>query len=561
MKAIITISANASQNEQSCIGPNEMTRQLVSEPCIRSLVAEMLRGGNPLTVGVGIIIEVIRKNNSDYDPDVGAGADSAPTTSDPIYLGTLLRLFATHVPDFMQLILSPKHRISTENGTKVVEREPLKSTFGANIEPLGFDRFKTCELMAELLHCSNMGLLNERGSEAYVKERDRERDRLKAERAAARAEHGSSEQGYSQDGSGFNQGHPQGAMITRSPSEARRLEVANGGDDDGFEDVSASGILSEDAKEDFEDFSAFRHRAPEDSTDPVHFQGKPRLDLGDEFVDEPLLSPRDDGRPPNGADENGDYSEKRAILRSGPLSPRSLEFTEKIGGLEIDHDTVMTSAPPSAADNDNGHPRLEQPSDASSHSSSMRENHHAPPLPHRLEPHETGTSPEMADVPFSPHADDKPAPLFARRTEQPPQNVDLAVGSRESKAAANNNSNDTIDTTHGEEGDSVRSMLLSGNEQEFEPHAETDIDGRPVVGDFLKMMFVEHRVVPTILVSLSSDFEAEPVLLGVMQLTVRRPGFLLSISLEQLPSQCSIRRCTTGFQRAHGPRIQSISSH
>ena len=68
VKAIITISANASQNEQSCIGPNSLTRQLVSDSCIEPLIANMLKGGNPLTVGGGIIIEVIRKNNSDYDP-------------------------------------------------------------------------------------------------------------------------------------------------------------------------------------------------------------------------------------------------------------------------------------------------------------------------------------------------------------------------------------------------------------------------------------------------------------------------------------------------------------
>jgi hypothetical protein len=29
---------------------------------------------------------------------------------------------------------------------------------------------------------------------------------------------------------------------------------------------------------------------------------------------------------------------------------------------------------------------------------------------------------------------------------------------------------------------------------------EPDVDGTPVVGDLLKMKFVEHRVVPTILV-------------------------------------------------------------
>jgi SIT4-associating protein SAP185/190 len=170
IKAIITISANASQNEQQCIGPNELTRQLVSRKCVEQLISYMLKGGNPLTVGVGIIIEVIRKNNSDYDPDVGAEANAVPTSRDPIYLGTLLRLFADNVPNFMNLIMNPP-----------TEKTPLDSTFGQKLEPLGFDRFRTCELMAELLHCSNMGLLNEVGSEQLISGRDTERNRLRAQ--------------------------------------------------------------------------------------------------------------------------------------------------------------------------------------------------------------------------------------------------------------------------------------------------------------------------------------------------------------------------------------------
>src|SRR5436190_15767678 len=141
----------------------------------------MLQGGNHLTVGVGIIIEVIRKNNSDYDPDVGAEASTIPTSRDPIYLGTLLRLFAQNVPKFMELISNPDHSVTNGDGVVTVRRRELKVAFGETIEPLGFDRFKTCELMAELLHCSNMGLLNERGSESFVKQRDAERERLRAE--------------------------------------------------------------------------------------------------------------------------------------------------------------------------------------------------------------------------------------------------------------------------------------------------------------------------------------------------------------------------------------------
>jgi SIT4-associating protein SAP185/190 len=170
IKAMITISANASQNEQQCIGPNELTRQLVSNQCVEQLIGYMLEGGNSLTVGVGIIIEVIRKNNSDYDPDVGTEANSIPSSRDPIYLGNLLRLFAQNVPKFMNLIMNTPSK-----------KQAVDSTFNEKLEPLGFDRFKTCELMAELLHCSNMGLLNEIGSEQLIAARDAERQRLRAE--------------------------------------------------------------------------------------------------------------------------------------------------------------------------------------------------------------------------------------------------------------------------------------------------------------------------------------------------------------------------------------------
>src|SRR5579871_5952555 len=47
LKAIITISANATAQDTNVIGPNELTRQLVSKECVQSLIHEMLRGGNP----------------------------------------------------------------------------------------------------------------------------------------------------------------------------------------------------------------------------------------------------------------------------------------------------------------------------------------------------------------------------------------------------------------------------------------------------------------------------------------------------------------------------------
>ncbi|GAV30184.1 hypothetical protein PMKS-003693 [Pichia membranifaciens] len=165
LKAFITISANNAEN--TTIGPNELTRELVSEPMIRLLVDMMLQGGTGLSNGVGIVIEIIRKNNSDYDPVpvVYVTVEShPPTPRDPIYLGTLVKIFAEKLPEFTKLLEKPISKT-------------LDTPFGT-IEPLGFERFKICELVAELIHCSNMALLNDQKGEELVKERDEIREFL-----------------------------------------------------------------------------------------------------------------------------------------------------------------------------------------------------------------------------------------------------------------------------------------------------------------------------------------------------------------------------------------------
>ncbi|GMM29866.1 Sap190 protein [Martiniozyma asiatica (nom. inval.)] len=165
LKAFITISANNAEN--TTIGPNELSRELVSEPMVRKLVNNMLEGGTGLSNGVGIVIEIIRKNNSDYDPVpvVYVSVEShPPSPKDPIYLGTLVKVFSEAMPKFTEML------------EKNVETK-LQTPFGS-IEPLGFERFKICELVAELIHCSNMSLLNERKGEIIVKERDNVRELL-----------------------------------------------------------------------------------------------------------------------------------------------------------------------------------------------------------------------------------------------------------------------------------------------------------------------------------------------------------------------------------------------
>ena len=506
IKAIITISANASQNEQSCIGPNSLTRQLVSETCIESLITDMLRGGNPLTVGVGIIIEVIRKNNSDYDPDVGAGQDLPPSSSDPIYLGTLLRLFAKHVPDFTALILSPNHTITNGESTMTVKRKELKVAFNSSIEPLGFDRFKTCELMAELLHCSNMGLLNERGSEAFVRQRDQERERLKAEGALSTTrEPQSAVTEFSEDSTGYQNGGSPTMIAASSLDDARKLEVANSAEEDGFEDVGASGDLADEIKDDFDEKSPFE--LDTNLTQSKTPKRPPRrLDLDEEFVDEPLTSPQlevldERALELHASPEQIHEPERMSSPRSPALRSSLPALTSGFQDLNVHEEADTKDQQLSASSEKLPTEHLISKIQAQIQPESQTTSSDAPPLPRRDRNLEVDIVAPDSGSPqgLSPHPDDKPAPLFSSRSEGSDQNAD-SVERPSERTAATGGSQDTVDTTLGEEGDSSRS-IIAPDDQSFAPHIENDVDGQPIVGDYLKMMFVQHKVVPTILVS------------------------------------------------------------
>ncbi|KAI4262678.1 MAG: hypothetical protein L6R42_002146 [Xanthoria sp. 1 TBL-2021] len=488
IKAIITISANASGDTQSCIGPNNLTRQLVSDDSIHSLVSDMLRGGNPLTVGVGTIIEVIRKNNSDYDMDNGA-PDAVPSSNDPIYLGSLLRTFAKHIPDFMALILSPTHTVPDGESTMTRKREDLSVAFGSKIEPLGFDRFKTCELMAELLHCSNMGLLNESGSEAYVRQRDEERDRRKAEGSLTSSRPPTAEVPDVLDNASDINGQLSEAL-NGSPEETRKLGVTNNAEDDGFEDVSAPAELEDDIKEEFDEKDTFELESKPTQIQSLAKQTRPRLDLDEEFIDEPLNSPKmetvdlTEATSPRGA--------STATSQEPDATSPIRELSSEVAGLNI------ASHSPTTEDDDTVTlPSFQDGEAAAPAPLNVQPSAGAPPLPARA-PLNQPKSPDVnSRSEISSHPDDKPAPLFAKRPEGD-RHEDGAEQVGEAMIGEGN-SQGTVDTTGGEEGDSARSMTMSTNDQSFEPQIESDDNGEPLVGDLLKMMFVEHKVVPTIL--------------------------------------------------------------
>ncbi|KAK6205056.1 SIT4 protein phosphatase-associated protein [Scheffersomyces amazonensis] len=211
IKALVTISSNTALAVvlETNIGPNQLTRELVSPPIIKSIINDIMlykppspsiddnnnNNNNPRPTNkhgisncVGIIIELIRKNNSDYDLYCGSYGEliqngengpsevnsfvmfqwlkdfdqNPPGPRDPVYLGDMLTLFSENLDKFAELL--------DENPI------PPDNVIG---EVLGFTRFKISELVAELLHCSNMILLNSKKIKKIIKIRDHIRSQQK----------------------------------------------------------------------------------------------------------------------------------------------------------------------------------------------------------------------------------------------------------------------------------------------------------------------------------------------------------------------------------------------
>lgn len=437
IKAIITVSANASQNEQTCIGPNELTRQLVSKPCVEQLIKYMLGGGNPLTCGVGIVIEVIRKNNSDYDPEA-TEPNSTPSTRDPIYLGTLLRMFADHIPDFANLIMNAP-----------AQKERFTSTFGDHIEPLGFDRFKTCELMAELLHCSNMGLLNEVGAEEVIAQRDAQRQVLRTQGRLVPVRE--QEPPSAAEDITMRSSHS-------SPADTgRKLGVTNtSADDDGFEEVTHT--TDEDITHGIEELPEVTLPGPTSS-----FLDKDE----DDFVDEPLSSPRLRVRDlHNPMEDTAPIKFDDPNLVVAPLSPTKTAFVP------------IRTASGSEGQSDAG--------DKTEETSTSKEGSDSDPKASEDVQLELGGGLDKPVAPeeMSPHPDDTPAPLFSTSAQTTDASEPKQVTEKEEHA-------ETSQVSTGEQSGPDATITHDAS--------QADKKHELVVGDYLKMQFVEYKIVPTIL--------------------------------------------------------------
>lgn len=197
IKALVTISSNPTLavDLDTNIGPNQLTRELASPKIILLMLNDIMlyKLPNPVSGGfhsnkhgiancVAILIELIRKNNSDYDINCGTYGESNSNTDaacevsvqvmfhwlkdfeqnppgprDPIYLGDLLEIFSNNLDQLVALL---------EDNSDFGGRVGKQAT-------LGMTRFKVAELVAELLHCSNMILLNSRKVAYLIRIRDK----------------------------------------------------------------------------------------------------------------------------------------------------------------------------------------------------------------------------------------------------------------------------------------------------------------------------------------------------------------------------------------------------
>ena len=192
LKAIITISANAQIDEFS-IGPNSLTRELASPESVKRIVDVMVtQRGTALNVLVSVIIELIRKNNSDYDQINLLNTtikENVPSDRDPIYLGYMLKTFTENLPRLFSIVTD----IDTDE--TILTRE---NQLGEYFRPLGSKRFRVVELIAELLHCSNMGLMNSKRVAKIAIRRDKYRLKIHNQKLKRRQQQRRREEGIRQ---------------------------------------------------------------------------------------------------------------------------------------------------------------------------------------------------------------------------------------------------------------------------------------------------------------------------------------------------------------------------
>ncbi|KAF9120001.1 hypothetical protein BGW39_011745 [Mortierella sp. 14UC] len=229
---IIAIS-QSSHPEQPSIGTNVLIDELKSEIIVTKLVGFMLDRTAPhststLINGVTIFIELIRRNNSDYDVEP-LPPNSTESVREAVDLSDLLKVLAARIEEFKDLLVVPRSVTG-----------PIATSIGSQI-PLGFERLKICEMFAELLHCSNMAVLNSRpiisvspdgtvkvptvtAEQSFLHQSQHVREEVEAARAASGAESSKENEDESKETKAFEESSKETAAAVPAAAEEKKAE-------------------------------------------------------------------------------------------------------------------------------------------------------------------------------------------------------------------------------------------------------------------------------------------------------------------------------------------------
>jgi serine/threonine-protein phosphatase 6 regulatory subunit 3 len=174
----------AADEDSSSLG--YLSEQDATLPNVRSATSSVVHA-------IAVIVELIRKNNSDYfepylfhtlrnrliqvqQQQPGQTDDSRKALEDSfadmvdrmgvVHLGPLLEMFCENMEKLQSFLHKPRSLVSPlyqspSPSCALIHEQlgPVSTTVGP-INPLTTERYRICELIAELLHCSNMALLN-----------------------------------------------------------------------------------------------------------------------------------------------------------------------------------------------------------------------------------------------------------------------------------------------------------------------------------------------------------------------------------------------------------------
>lgn len=173
LKMLVEISSNIPMDDLN-IGPNKLSRQLCSNTVVENLVTIMLQErGNALCNIVTIVIELIRKNNSDYDKlysdKLFLDTTRVVSNHDPLYLGYLLRAFSLRLNELVDIL-----RVELIN----TEKRSVQIRSNSEYTQVGMVNLRILELIAELIHCSNMSSLNLHVSKDFSLKINQERSQI-----------------------------------------------------------------------------------------------------------------------------------------------------------------------------------------------------------------------------------------------------------------------------------------------------------------------------------------------------------------------------------------------